>query len=80
MLKMTWYCSDCGAEGDVSQDEMVDLMGCCPKCMHHKGNVEYSCNMSLEQFLDELYNMSEKDMAKYHFAISECAYDLKQNL
>lgn len=80
MLKMSWHCSDCDAEGEVSQEEMVDLIGCCPKCMNHKGNVEYMCNMTIEQFLEELYGMSSSEMAKYSFAISECAYDLRQSL
>lgn len=80
MLRMSWYCSDCDSNGTVSPEDLKELMGCCPKCMHHKGNVEYYCDMTLEEYLNELYNMSAKDKANYSNAISECAHDLLQNL
>ena len=80
MLKMSWYCSDCEAKGELSQDEMIELNGCCPNCMHHKGNIEYYCDLTLEQFLEELSTMTASALSKYALVINECAYDLKQNL
>lgn len=77
MLRILWYCSDCGAEGQLeTEDEIKEMCGACPKCLHHKGNVEYSCGMKTSDFLNELSNMTEKQMQDYYLAITECARDL----
>jgi len=78
MLKLSWSCCECHASGTV--EDPTEICGACPNCFRHKGEVEYTCLMSLEEFLTELTNMSESDMAKNCNAIHECAFDLLQNL
>jgi len=78
MLRMKWHCSGCGAEGYV--EDTTDLIGACPNCMRHKGEVEYDCDMSIEEFLNELANMNETAISQNANAISECAWSLKDRL
>lgn len=74
MLKMSWECDNCGDLGEFTDFE--NMIGCCPRCMSHHGEIHYYCDMSVEDFLKELTNMSDKDMVKYADAIRECAFDL----
>ena len=78
MLKLTWSCSGCGSFGDV--EDTTDIYGVCPKCYRHKGEVEYCCNMKIDEFLNALCNMSEKDISNNAYAIQICAEDLLNNL
>lgn len=78
MLKMKWYCSGCNSEGDVENPS--EICGGCPKCTRHRGEVEYSCDMTVEEFLTELTKMSESEIAKNAYAIQECANDLIDKL
>ena len=70
MLRMSWECSGCNGEDEVY--DPTDICGCCPRCHSHKGEVTYSCNMTIQEFLEELSNMSENDMIKNYIAIQEC--------
>lgn len=72
MLKLDWYCCSCGSEGHVP-DELLDcIVGQCPNCGCHHGEVEYECKMSKEEFEAELASMSERDKEKYAYAIDIC--------
>ena len=76
MLRMSYIC-DCGYEDDVEDIESLD--GCCFRCHEHRGNVHYVSEMTHEEFLRELANMSEKDIAKHAYAIQICAADICDN-
>ena len=76
MLRMRyWYV--CGAEDDV--DDLTNLDSCCPRCHSHHGEVRYFSSMNSEEFLKELSNMTDKDIAKYANAIQLCATDIIEN-
>lgn len=74
MLRMKWHCCGCNSEGDVENPS--EICGGCPKCTRHRGEVEYSCEMSVEDFLLELTKMSESEIAKNAYAIQLCAEEL----
>lgn len=74
MLRINWSCSKCGASGTV--ENPAEMCGACPKCWSHKGEVEYTCEMSVEDFLLELTKMSESEIAKNAYAIQVCAEEL----
>lgn len=79
MLKMLKHCSNCDKEDEFEEvdiQEMTTLPGYCPKCGCHKGEVEYYCNMTEKEFLNELANMTERTIAKFAIAIQVCADDL----
>lgn len=73
MLKMLYTC-DCGAEGEVT--DLEGLIGYCPACHAHHGEVHYASAMTPSQFIEELSKMSEREIAKYAYAIQVCAEDI----
>ena len=80
MLRISWECSSCGANGILSTEEEIESMcGACPSCYRHKGDIEYHCDMNIEEFLTELENMSANKMAAQNMAIQECARLLRDS-
>ena len=71
MLNMEYECSGCGASGKVENTSVI--CGQCPKCGRHHGEVEYSTNMSVRDFLETLTNSDENYIAKNAYAIQLCA-------
>lgn len=73
MLRINFSC-DCGAKGEVK--DLKNIIGFCPECHRHHGEVEYYTIMTTKEFLDTLANMTEDDIAEYACAINICAADL----
>ena len=75
MLRLNWKCTKCGEIGVVEDltNDSDELNGACPNCYRHKGEVEYSTNMSIDEFLSELAKMNKNEIAKYSNAINICA-------
>lgn len=81
MLKIEYHCSYCGASGVIfDPTDENELVGCCPSCHSHHGEVEYMCTMKVRDFLVELSSMNEATLAKSHMAIQICADSLAQDL
>lgn len=76
MIRMLYSCI-CGSSGEV--DDIENLDGCCPRCHEHHGEVSYFCNMTCDEFITELSEMTEKEISKYATAISLCAKDICEN-
>lgn len=74
MIRMTYECTNCKARGDV--ENITNIDGCCPNCHEHLGEVNYFCNMSLQEFLEDLRNMNDAQISKSANAIRLCANDL----
>lgn len=79
MIKMIFECDNCHASGPVDPTNNDETCGICPNCHEHHGEVHYYCEMSVEDFLKELANMTESEMQKSIVAIQECARDLYEN-
>lgn len=77
MLKLTYECLDCGATDRVS--DLTNFDGCCPNCHKHWGNMQYYSEMSSDEFVEALANMSPKDIAHYATAIHYAVQDIWAN-
>jgi len=78
MIKILLNCDNCGFSCDADDygGNIQDLDGHCPNCGSHHGEVHYYSNMTAEEFINELANMEENEIAKYAKAIKICAADI----
>lgn len=76
MLRLGYECADCGfSEDDFDIDNEWMLVGQCPRCGDHHGNMMYMTDMKIGEFVEELAKMDEKDIVKRALAIkiiAEC--------
>lgn len=75
-IKMSFECDNCGASGTVDEPYM---MGSCPYCHEHHGEIQYYCDMPLQDFLSTIANMNSQEWREYEYVIQECARDLAEN-
>lgn len=76
MLRLGFECTDCGYSEDNFdvKDEWM-LVGQCPSCGNHHGNMIYMTDMKIGEFVEELAKMDEDVIAKSSLAvkiIAEC--------
>lgn len=77
MLKMYFICTVCRAEGEIDKDEIT---GMCPNCGDHHGGVVYSYDGNIEDFLNDLVNMSESQIAQNAMIIQLAAEGLLEEM
>ncbi len=70
MIKLNWYCVNCDKGGPVEDPSII--VGQCPICGCHHGEVEYECTMSEEEFIAEYNAMPVEKRRKYAYAIQIC--------
>ena len=76
MLKLMYKCFSCGNIGKV--EDTTELNKICPKCKSNDRNIKYTCNMKLDEFLNELHEMSAQEILANHEAIKICIAYLKE--
>ena len=80
MLRLMMECADCGYQDEeVDIDDDWALVGQCPRCGDHHGNVMYFTEMKIGEFVEELAKMDEKDIAKRALAIKYIAEGIVDN-
>ena len=77
MLHILWYCSECKHDGIVN--DLTTMYGQCPVCGCHHGELEYICDMTQDDFISVLSQMSEKEISRYAYAIQLCAEQISMN-
>lgn len=77
MLKILYECPTCGDTGEV--ENTAELIEVCPKCKSTETRIKYTCNMKLDEFLNELHEMSAQEILSNHDAIKLCISYLKDN-
>lgn len=74
MLKLEWSCDKCG-KTDIFNDLNI-IVGQCPNCGAHHGDVRYRCKSTKDEFIEFLSKCNDISIAKYSQAIQICAQDL----
>jgi NAD-dependent SIR2 family protein deacetylase len=80
MLRLSLECADCGySESNIDTSADYMLVGQCPRCGDHHGNIMYFAEMSASEFIEELAKMEESDIAKRSLAIKLIAESLVED-